>query len=300
MQGFRAIRRDPAVLLLEILWRWSFGFTALLILFGAGLLLLDPVHIDSLARALQTRDPHMIGTALFFTWLLLGIKAIVAVIAVPLAIAIVWTLFVTPARRITARRLLDAPPLSFAPMFALQFVRAISTWLAYLCLIVAVAAGIHFASGSKSDPTVFYAIAPPAIVVILLVWLAVNWHLSVAAIFGRQGQSFRGAIRHARQTVRLQRSDFAGTGFVFLLLRTVALLVALAVCGLTSHMAASAPLSYFTLLTVVSLAYFAVADFLYVARMAAYLALAAAHVDPGGPKLVASSSILPIENSPPL
>src|SRR6478672_11870839 len=97
MQGFRAIRRDPAVLLLEILWRWSFGFTALLILFGAGLLLLDPVHIDSLARALQTRDPHMIGTALFFTWLLLGIKAIVAVIAVPLAIAIVWTLFVTPA-----------------------------------------------------------------------------------------------------------------------------------------------------------------------------------------------------------
>jgi hypothetical protein len=80
----------------------------------------------------------------------------------------------------------------------------------------------------------------------------------------------------------------------------VALLVALAVCGLTSHMAGSAPLSYFTLLTVVSLAYFAVADFLYVARMAAYVALAAAHVDPGGPKLVASSSILPIENSPPL
>jgi hypothetical protein len=51
---------------------------------------------------------------------------------------------------------------------------------------------------------------------------------------------------------------------------------------------------------IVSLAYFAVADFLYMARMAAYLALAAAHVDPAGPKLVAASSTLPIENPTPL
>src|SRR5689334_11092059 len=106
MQGLRAIRRDPAIFLLEILWRWSFGITALLILLGAGLLLLDRVHTDSLARALHTRDPRMIGASVLITWLLLGVKAIVAVISVPLALAIVWTLFVTPARRITARRLL--------------------------------------------------------------------------------------------------------------------------------------------------------------------------------------------------
>jgi hypothetical protein len=51
---------------------------------------------------------------------------------------------------------------------------------------------------------------------------------------------------------------------------------------------------------VISLAYFAVADFLYMARMAAYLALAAAHVDPAGPILVATSSALPVENTTPL
>jgi hypothetical protein len=65
-------------------------------------------------------------------------------------------------------------------------------------------------------------------------------------------------------------------------------------------MAGSSPQSYFTLLMIVSIAYLAVADFLYMARMAAYLALAAAHVDPAGPKLVATSSALPVENTTPL
>src|SRR5215467_3602979 len=110
-QGLRALRRDPAVFLLEILWRWSFGITAFFMLFGVGMLLLDRVHTNSLAQGLQARDPRMIGATLLFTWVLLGVKAIVAVIAVPLAIAFVWILFVTPARRITARRLLDASPL---------------------------------------------------------------------------------------------------------------------------------------------------------------------------------------------
>jgi len=276
MQGLRAIRRDPAIFLLEILWRWSFGITALLILLGAGLLLLDRVHTDSLARALQTRDPRMIGASVLITWLLLGVKAVVAVVAVPLALAIVWTLFVTPARRITARRLLDAPPLTLAPMFALQLLRAVSTWLAYLCLIAAVAAGIHFASSSRSDPTVFYGIAPPAIVVILLLWLAVNWYLSVAAIFGREGQSFAGAIRHARQTVRQQRSDFAGTGFIFLFLRVVLLGIVVAVCGLTASLQGSAPETYAAWVMAVSLAWLAISEFFYVWRMAAYVALASA------------------------
>jgi hypothetical protein len=141
----------------------------------------------------------------------------------------------------------------------------------------------------------------PSVVLISAFWLTVNWYLSLAAIFGREGQSFRGALRQARQAVRQQRSDFAGTGFVFLLFRVVVLLITTAICGLTSGMAGSSPQSYFTLLMIVSLAYLTMADFLYMARMAAYLALAAAHVDPAaGPKLVATSSAMPVENTTPL
>ncbi|HET8888887.1 MAG TPA: hypothetical protein VFQ41_08285, partial [Candidatus Angelobacter sp.] len=153
--------------------------------------------------------------------------------------------------------------------------------------------------GAKPDLLLYYLMMLPSVILISAFWLTANWYLSLAAIFGREGQSFRGAFRQARQTIRPQRSDVAGTGFVFLLFRIVILLIATALCGLTSGMAGTAPQSYFVLLIVVSLAYFAVADFLYMARMAAYLALAAAYVDPAaGPKLVATSSATPVENTP--
>ena len=276
-QGLRALRHDPAVFLLEILWRWSFAAAALLIVFFAGTILFDRVHTDSLSQAFQTKDPRMIGTTLFFTWLLLGAKAVVAVVVVPLAVAIIWTLFVTPARRITARRLLGAVPLTFGPMLALQLLRAFATWMAYLLVIGAIVLSIHFAtSGARYDPTVFYALASPAIAIIIVLWLALNWYLSVAAIFGREGQSFGAAVRQARQIVRAQRSDFAGTGFIFLLLRLVLLGIVIATCGLTASMQASAPESYAVLVMALGLAWFAISDVLYVWRMAAYVALASA------------------------
>jgi hypothetical protein len=97
----------------------------------------------------------------------------------------------------------------------------------------------------------------------------------------------------ARQTVRRQRADFAGTAFIFLLLRLLALLAAIAIIGLTSSMIASAPQSYAVLVVVVALAYFVISDFLYVARISSYLALAAA----AGPQ---PSAVFTIEKSSPL
>lgn len=278
MQGLRAIRRDPAVFLLEILWRWSFAAVAVLIIFVTGAMLLDATHVNSLNRALQTKDPRMIGTTLLLTWLLLGVKAIVAVILVPLVIALVWTLFAAPARRITARRLRAAAPMNFGAMLTLQFVRAFSTWMAYLLLIGGVVLAIHFAtSGPQYDPVVFYSVGSAVTVVVVLLWLILNWYLSVTAIFGREGQGFLSAFRQARSSVRAQRSDFAGTGFVFLLLRLILLAVVVAICGLTSGMQATAPESYALLVMIAALVYFAVSYFLYVWRMAAYVALTAAH-----------------------
>lgn len=277
LQGFRAVRRDPAVFLLEILWRWSFAAAAVLVLFCAVLLLVDRVHTDSLVRAVETRDPRMVGTSLLFTWLLLGIKAIVAVIAMPLMIALVWILFSAPMRRIIVRRLRPAAPgLASGDMFRLQAARAFASWFAYLLVMGAVAWAIHFATkGSRTDPVVFYSWAAPSIALIAVLWLALNWYLSVAAVFGREGQSFRDAFRHARQVVRRQRSDFAGTAFVFLLLRLLLLAIVLSICGLASGMAATAPEGYAALVLVLALTFFVVSDFFYVARMAAYLALAA-------------------------
>ena len=299
-QGLRAVTRDPAIFLVEILWRWSFAVLACLLVAGVGMMLLGPLHVGKAwDSAWGSRDPQRIGQFLVVIVLLLGTKLIIVAIAIPLAIALLWGILSALGRFVTVKRLRSGlTSLRFRTVFALQLLRGLVSWFALILLFATTLGEALIATrGTQPDLVLYYLMVMPSVVLIGVSWLILNWYLSLAAIFGREGQSFRGAFRQARQTVRQQRSDFAGTGFVFLLFRTVILLIALAVCGLTSGMAGTAPRSYFVLLLVVSLAYFAVADFLYMARMAAYLALAAAHVDPAGPKLVATSSPLPVENT---
>ena len=304
-QGLRAVTRDPAIFLVEILWRWSFAILACLLVAGVGAMLLGPLHVGhAWDTAWRSRDPQRMGQLVLAVLLLLGMKAIViAAIAVPLSIALLWGIFSALGRFVTVKRLRTGlTSLRFRSIFALQLLRAFIGWLCLVLLFAAMFGEALIATrGPQPDLLLYYLMVLPSVVVISSFWLTVNWYFSLAAIFGREGQSFRGALRQARQTVRQQRSDFAGTGFVYLLFRVVVLLIATAICGLTSGMVGSSPQSYFTLLIIVSLAYFAIADFLYMARMAAYLALAAAHVDPAaGPTLVATSSALPVENTPTL
>ena len=303
-QGLRAVTRDPAIFLVEILWRWSFAILACLLVAGVGVMLLGPLHVGhAWDTAWRSRDPQRMGQLLVAVLLILGMKAVVAALAIPVAIAFCGAFSRRLGRFVTVKRLrAGLTSLRFRTILALQLLRAFIGWLCLVLLFAAMFGEALIATrGPQPDLLLYYLMVLPSVVVISSFWLTVNWYLSLAAIFGREGQSFRGALRQARQTVRQQRSDFAGTGFVFLLFRVVILLIATAICGLTSGMVGSAPQSYFTLLIIVSLAYFAVADFLYMARMAAYLALAAAHVDPAaGPTLVATSSALPVENTPTL
>lgn len=289
-QGLRAVACDPAIFLVEILWRWSFALLACIFVVGVGMMLLGPLHVGKTwDTAWGSRDPQRIGQLLVVIVLLLGVKLIIAAIAAPLTIALLWSIFAALGRFVTVKRLrAGLTSLHFRTVFTLQLLRGLISWFSLVLLLGTTFGEALIAShGKQPDLVLYYLMVMPSVVLIGAVWLVLNWYLSLAAIFGREGQSVRSALRQARQTVRQQRSDFAGTGFVFLLFRIVILMIAMAICGITSGMAGTAPQSYFVLLLVVSLAYFAVADFLYMARMAAYLALAAAHVDPAGPKLVA-------------
>jgi len=301
-QGIKAVWRDPALFLVEILWRWSFIIVACLLIVSAGALLLGPLHIgNAWDSASRSRDPQRMGQLVLTILLILGMKAVIAAIAVPLAIALLWSIFSALGRFVTVRRLrAGLTSLRFRSILALQVLRGFLSWFSLILLAAAILGETLIATrGPQPDLVLFYVMMTPTVVLIAAFWLVCNWYLSLAAIFGREEQTFRGAIRQARQTVRLQRSDFAGTGFIFLLVRVALLLVVVAICGLTSGMAGTAPQNYFVLLMMVLLAYLALAYFFYMSRMAAYLALAAARVEPGGPKLVTASSASPVENSTP-
>jgi hypothetical protein len=302
-QGIKAVWRDPALFLMEILWRWSFIIVACLLIVSAGVMLLGPLHIgNAWESASRSRDPQRMGQLVLGVALLLGARTImIAALVIPLAIALLWSIFSALGRFVTVRRLRTGlTSLRFRSLLAIQVLRGFISWFTLILLAAAILGETLIATrGPQPDLVLFYVMMTPSVVLIAAFWLICNWYLSLAAIFGRQEHTFRGAIRQARQTVRLQRSDFAGTGFVFLLIRIALLLVVVAICGLSSGMAGAAPQNYFALLMVVLLAYLAVAYFFYMSRMAAYLALAAARVDPGGPKLVTASSASPVENSAP-
>lgn len=293
--------RDPLIFMLEILWRWLFGLLTCLMVFGVGVYLFGqlPISGNRWAAVWNSHDPQTIASFVLAVVLLLGNKLIVAAALLPIAIALLWAILASAGRGITVKRLrAGMTSLRFRSIAALQFLRSFLTWFCFVLLIATIVGEALIATrGPKPDLVLYYLMASPSMVLIGGFWLITNWYLSLAAIFGHEGQTFRGAFRQARQTVARQRSDFAGTGFIFLLFRTLLLLVAFAICGLFSRSAGTAPQSYATLVAVVTLVYFAAADFLYMARMAAYLALAAAHVEPGGPKLVMTSSTLPAENT---
>jgi len=299
-QGIKAVWRDPALFLMEILWRWTFVIVACLLIVFAGVMLLGPLHIgNAWDSASRSRDPQKMGQLVLTILLILGMKAVIAAIAVPLAIALLWSILSALGRFVTVRRLRSGlSSLHFRSILALQVLRGFVTWFSLVLLVAAILGEALIATrGPRPDLLLYYLMMLPSVVLIAAFWLTLNWYLSLAAIFGREEQTFRGAIGQARQTVRLQRSDFVGTGFVFLLMRIALLLVAVAICGLTSGMVGTSPQNYSVLLMVVLLAFLAVAYFLYMSRMAAYLALAAARVEPGGPKLVTAPSVLPVENS---
>lgn len=297
-QGFRTASHNLAVFLLEVLWRWTFTIVAVLLVFLAGIVLLGPLHVtDSFLSALRMQNTSKMGIIVLSVVLALGAKLLIALIVLPALLAFIWSLLAAPARRITVHRLgFTQEPLGFGGMLAVQWMRSLNTLIAFFLFTGALVWAFRAATSGRSDLFRFYSICAPAAVLISVIWLMVNWHLSQAAIFGRKGQGFLSALREARRNIRRHRSDFAGTAFIFLLLRLVLLLIALAIVGLTSSMMASAPQAYCVLVVVVVLAYCVIADFLYISRTAAYLALGAAP-DPIAAELGIVDPELPVENS---
>jgi hypothetical protein len=275
------------IVLTEVLWRWSFGVIAVLVLFFSGIMLLGSVPVtDSASNTWRSHDPAMMALVALHVVHMLGNKAVVAVIVLPISIALLWAVLAALGRSVTVKRLRPGVmPLRFSSLLALHCLRAFIAWLAFLALGAAIGVEIWIAIRSaKPDLFLFYVMVIPSIFAFGGVWLAVNWRLSLVGIFGINGESLGGAMHRERRVVGAQRADFAGTSFVFLLLRLVALLIAFAAIGIPSGMLKTSPQAYSAWVAVVLLAYFAAGDFLYVFRMASYLALAAARAEAAGPE----------------
>ena len=300
-EGFRATFKLPSLTFAEITWRWAVGATAsALFLFGlVEYLRTLPVSSTELLF-LRTRQPILVGQAI--AHILRGSlnRVMFASMLAAIALAFLWMIAASLGRITTVRALLEyfairrdvagnvsavataddaikeAPPnFRFSSLLGLNFLRA--------ALVLAAIFGLEGASiladfaspASNPQPGLAFFLFLPLAGLVCIAWSVLNWFLSLAAVFAvRDGEDTLGALSAAATLCRER------TGPLFAVSTWTGLVHVAAFIG--TAIAISFPLSLLAVLPgrlviacmiFISLAYFAIADWLYTARLAGYVCI---------------------------
>lgn len=285
--GLRAIRDNAALAFAEIAWRWTFGVVAWLLLALLARNIMSGIDITPVEAAFaQSSDAVLIADALARVLVQVVPRFVHALfLAVPL-LALVWIAAATLGRIATLRALLasdratgvspvTARARSYPSLLLINTLRAffaIAACFAFFGTIFAVSAQTAPDLSSGTAPLLVFAWLFFGLFIGML-WAVVNWFLALASIFTmRDGSSAGRAIADSLRLYRTHSRDYLAIGTWYGLFRAAALTVAI-VAGFIA-LAAGSVAAGIALSIIVALAYFAVADFLYIARLASYVALA--------------------------
>jgi hypothetical protein len=273
--GIRRAAGDPALVLAEIGWRWAFGVAALAIVaYTVGRLLATTHLTDADLLALRSRTPMLIADAVAHILQDAWPRLATATAIVLPSLAVLWSFAASAGRAATLKALLNHARVSMRPMLGLSFLRASLALAGVLAWIAsAIVAGLAAVRGEQNSPAVFLLVFLALSFLVGLLWSVLNWYLSLAPVFAaRDGRDSLSSIAEALRVVRQNRRAFSSVSSVFGFLRLFALvsatilgLMPLALVGMVSNWLVLA------LIGLVTLGYFAFADFLYVARLAAYV-----------------------------
>lgn len=299
LEGFRAVTRLPSLGLAEIIWRWTFGLAACALVGATVLEYLNTLAVTPLDLLLfRSRQPVFIGRALARIFAGSGSRLLEATLVLVPALAIAWIVAASVGRAAVLKAILgyfgqynDEAMLHgnswrvwrsrserwrLRSLLGLNFLRAGLALAAVLGFFgAAIVAGFATSDDSPQTGLVFLIFLVLALMVWAM-WSTINWFLSTAAIFViRDGCDAFAALG---DTVLLCRDRFgpvfaAGSwsGLFRLLIFGAATVAACFPIALAT--AVPRVLTWFGIL-LITLVYFAVADYLYVARLAAYVYLA--------------------------
>lgn len=270
----------------EISWRWSFGASALMLIAFTFFEYLQTLPISELDRfLLKTRYPLFVEQALADIFHGSSLRFMRAGLALALGLAVLWIVIAAAARLLTVRALSayfreqcssrDRKSRSFLSLVGLNFFRLTATlaagvggWTALLL------AGIVSPKTDPSPAIAFFLVVG----VLLLVWLAwsiVNWFLSLASVFAViAGEGTFGSVAAAVNLCRDRTGSVFAAGTWFGLAHVVAFLIAISAVAFPLGFAVVLPpAAVIAGVLAVTLLYFVVSDFLYMGRLAAYVAM---------------------------
>ncbi len=267
--GFRALVRQPSLVLGEIAWRWAFGLAAWTLVLVAARRILNQVDLTPV-ELLLARQSDLLQIADACARILVQVLPQLGrecLVLVP-AMTILWIAAATLGRAVTLQALLSSPVHAhFGQLTALNLLRAVFTLATFVALL-----GALFFVGTIIPAQNLPAAAAMSVVVAVLVaffWSIVNWFLALAPLWiVRDGRPALRAIGDSIHLLQRSPQPYLGVASWFAFIRAVALLAAVFAAVIAAQ---APPAAAIALEIVIALVYFAVADFLYIARLAAYL-----------------------------
>jgi hypothetical protein len=309
-EGFRAAFRRPSLTLAEISWRWTAGATAAaLFLFGL-VEYLDTLPVtNGELLLLHTRQPYLVGEAI--AHILRGSlgRITIAGVLTALLLSAVWIVAASLGRLATVQALLDyfrkdvacrlaaartgnevverqVEPesaisstknarASLGTLARLNFLRVATALAAVLGLVGAAILASFASPATHPRPAVTFFIFLPLGLLVCLVGWVLNWFLSVAAIFVvRDGDDALEAIAAAVTLCRERLGPVIAVSTWTGLAHLVALVGASSVIGVPLGFVVVLPWrAVVAAMLLLSLAYLALADWLYMARLAGYVCI---------------------------
>jgi hypothetical protein len=292
LDGFRAAFRRPAITLAEVVWRWTVGAVAsALFLFGLVEYLgtLSVNNVD--AALLRTRQPLLVANAI--RHILRGRldRAVFTALAGALAVSVLWIIAGSIGRAATIRALLGSfrektvrnasaeipnSSASFRSLIGLNFLRVAAALAAILAFLGAAILATFASSDANPQPGLVFVIFMPLAAFICIVWQGLNWLLSLASIFAlRDGADALAALSAAVTFLRERTGPVAAVSTWTGLAHLVAFSVAASSISVPLAFVQIAPARLIIAIAVlITLAYFAVVDWLYIARLAGYVCIA--------------------------
>jgi hypothetical protein len=297
VEGFRAAFRRPSFTLGEIAWRWVTGAaTTALFFFGLFEYLSTLPVTSGELLFLRTRHPYLVAQAIARIFRGSMGRAAIAPLLGGLLLGLFWIVTASLGRLTTVRALLEyfrrdvasnisptevsaAGPSEDSPFHALVRLNFLRLAIAMAAMFGFVGAAIlaGFASPDNDpNPGLAFLLFLPLAALVCLAWWTLNWLLSLAGMFAvRDGEDAVGAISAAVGFCRER------TGAVFAVSSWTGLAHLIAFVGATTVV--SMPLGFvgvlpwrlvFLCVIFVTLIYFALADWLYMARLAGYVCIA--------------------------
>jgi hypothetical protein len=327
-EGFRTAFRRPSFTLAEITWRWVVGATATVLFFFGFFEYLNtlPVNNGELLF-LKSRQPYLISQAIAHILRGSWNRAVLSLTLAALLLALLWMIAASLGRFATVRAILDhvhrqiaqkanaagldvgdtrgedeRAPSPLQALLRLNFLR-VSLALATIVAFFGVSIVASFASSDAHPaPGLVFLIFLPLAALVGLAWFALNWLLSLSAVFAvRDRKDAVGAIAAA---VGLCRDR---TGAVFAvstwtgLAHLVAFVAATTVVSVPLGLAGFLPWRLVVLgVLAVTLAFFAVADWVFTARLAGYVAILEtpdAMLRPSTPTMPPLPPLPPVQNT---